>query len=213
MVDRYNDIFSSSAPSSDPTTSFPPPLQAHAYQGDLLATPPTLTPSTSELANSDNFFLLPKSADDLKEKFDIAAVGLGFHHFHSPVEALKRLRSTVRRGGRVVIVDFVPFPAGGHGHGHSHGDDHDKSHTDEHRSKRHKSDSGKDAEGNAFHKEASETIKTHGFSEEDMERLFEEAELEMMGWRKMEGEVEMFVGKEERRVVREVFVAIGERMW
>ena len=42
--------------------------------------------------------------------FDIAVVGLGFHHFENPVQAFERLAERVKPGtGVVLIVDFLPF--------------------------------------------------------------------------------------------------------
>lgn len=43
-------------------------------------------------------------------EFDIAVVGLGFHHFEDPGLALKKLAERVKAAtGVVVIVDFLPF--------------------------------------------------------------------------------------------------------
>lgn len=40
--------------------------------------------------------------------FDIAAVGLGFHHFDDPALAAKRLGERLKKGGVLFIVDFLP---------------------------------------------------------------------------------------------------------
>ncbi|TVY43336.1 putative methyltransferase [Lachnellula occidentalis] len=47
--------------------------------------------------------------------FDIAAVGLGFHHFDDPALAAKRLAERLKPGGVLFIVDFLP-----HEHHHHH---------------------------------------------------------------------------------------------
>jgi SAM-dependent methyltransferase len=49
--------------------------------------------------------------------FDIAVVGLGFHHFDDPALAAKRLAERLKKGGVFMIVDFMPH---GHFHGHEH---------------------------------------------------------------------------------------------
>ncbi|KAH7418096.1 S-adenosyl-L-methionine-dependent methyltransferase [Cadophora sp. MPI-SDFR-AT-0126] len=52
--------------------------------------------------------------------FEIAAVGLGFHHFDDPALAAKRLAERLKKGGVLFIVDFLPhkhLPADDeHGH-------------------------------------------------------------------------------------------------
>ncbi|KAF4626384.1 hypothetical protein G7Y89_g11772 [Cudoniella acicularis] len=47
--------------------------------------------------------------------FDIAVVGLGFHHFDNPTLASKRLAERLKPGGVLLIVDFLP-----HEHFHHH---------------------------------------------------------------------------------------------
>lgn len=184
MVERYNDIFSSSSSSS-------PNFTAKAIQGDLLSSSSHSTSSSSPPTQTVN--------GEAIQNFDTAIVGLGFHHFHNPAHALHVLKSTVKpTGGVVGIVDFLPFPAAP-AQGHHH-----HKHADQAKSENSEND-------NAFPKEATPTIKTHGFSEGDMKRLFAEAGFVEFEFRRMEGEVEMFVGSEERRVVRSVFVGRGVR--
>lgn len=64
-----------------------------AYQGNL-CTPED--PSPSAFASPDFF------------GFDVAAVGLGFHHFDDPALAARRLAERLRTGGVLVILDFLP---------------------------------------------------------------------------------------------------------
>jgi len=47
--------------------------------------------------------------------FDIAVVGLGFHHFDDPALAAKRLAERLKKGGVLMIIDFLP-----HEHFNSH---------------------------------------------------------------------------------------------
>jgi SAM-dependent methyltransferase len=49
--------------------------------------------------------------------FDIAVVGLGFHHFDDPALAAKRLTERLKKGGILMIIDFLP-------HEHFHGNHH-----------------------------------------------------------------------------------------
>ena len=92
MVQRFNDTAQSSGLKFD---------QAHAVVGDLCgeSVPDHLT--------------TPEYYD-----FDIAAIGLGFHHFEDPQLAIKRLTERLKVGtGVLVIVDFLPFDGDKHGMG------------------------------------------------------------------------------------------------
>lgn len=68
----------------------------HAVQGNLLD---PNDPAPAALAGQEFF------------EFDIAVVGLGFHHFDDPALATRRLAERLKKGGVLMIVDFVP-----HGH-------------------------------------------------------------------------------------------------
>ncbi|RDL41048.1 S-adenosyl-L-methionine-dependent methyltransferase [Venustampulla echinocandica] len=50
--------------------------------------------------------------------FDIAVVGLGFHHFDKPSFAAKQLAARLKPGGVLLIIDFLPH--GDHKHNHDH---------------------------------------------------------------------------------------------
>ena len=65
----------------------------YAYQGNLLD---PNDPDPREFSGFD-FHL-----------FDIAVVGLGFHHFDDPALAAKRLVERLRPGGVLMILDFLP---------------------------------------------------------------------------------------------------------
>lgn len=106
--------------------------------------------------------------------FEMACVGLGFHHFDNPALAAKRLVTRLRAGGVLMILDFLPhgvYPDaedhqhhhehGNHGHGHAH---HDHGDSDEH----------KDRELDD-QKKALKTVTHHGFSEEQIKEIFVEA--------------------------------------
>ncbi|ROT41648.1 S-adenosyl-L-methionine-dependent methyltransferase [Sodiomyces alkalinus F11] len=92
--------------------------------------------------------------------FDVAGVGLGFHHLDDPEYAARQLVARLRPGGVFFVVDFLPHaPVGGqghrHGHGHGHGHGHEQGAGQEH--------------------EAADAIKHHGFSEERVRAIFEAA--------------------------------------
>lgn len=98
--------------------------------------------------------------------FDVAAVGLGFHHFDDPEYSAKKLVERLRPGGVLFILDFLPHgPVGGHDHGHGHGHKHDHGH-----------DEGRvTGQDDALFQKAQHTIKHHGFSEERIKSIFETA--------------------------------------
>lgn len=133
--------------------------EMHAYQGNLCVPE---DPSPADFASPEFF------------DFDVAAVGLGFHHFDDPSLAARRLAERLKTGGVLVILDFLP---------------HDKP--------------------DASHPAAS-TITHHGFSEEHIRRIYEEAgvgkdfALEEMA-------VVFHFSKEGGEVKRKIFLARGTK--
>lgn len=99
--------------------------------------------------------VLPEFSGPTFANFDVLAVSMALHHFEHPDRALQQLAKRLKPDGVCFIIDLVPHE--GHGHDHSHHDGHGHDH-------------GK--HGHEFG-EASHTVKTHGFSREDMQRLFE----------------------------------------
>ena len=67
--------------------------EMHAYQGNLCV-PEDPSPAA---------FTSPEFFD-----FDVAAVGLGFHHFDDPALAARRLAERLKTGGVLAILDFLP---------------------------------------------------------------------------------------------------------
>lgn len=121
------------------------PEQAHAVVGDLLT-----KEEPTELLKMN----------DLSEPFDIAVIGLGFHHFESPKLALERLRDRLKSGtGVLVIVDFKPF-----------------SHEQEQERKFNERNPGADFPDMAH------TIKHDGFNEEQMRSLYESTGFDDFGY-------------------------------
>lgn len=179
------DISSSMALKFNETFSSPEaPCAGSAIVGDLFTDPPS-----SELEKPELY------------DFDVAAIGLGFHHFADPKLAVKRLVDRVKKGsGVLLIIDWLPEDAGdrehhAHGHGHRHQHEHGHQHGQGH---------GSGAEA---------TIRTHGFSEEDMRSLFEGAGCTDFGFSLMPEPVELFMGEEPnvKRKVKKVFLARARR--
>lgn len=170
MVKHYNEAARSSGLA---------PEQAHAVVGDLLgATVP------SELSGPDFY------------DFDVAAIGLGFHHFENPPLAVKRLTERLRaETGVLIIVDFLPFEHGSHSHGgggHSHGHSQDQQN-----------------QNNPVLPNMRQTIKHHGFTSDGIQRLFEAAGLEDFAFDILpEPAVFEF---EEGRKERTIFIAKGRK--
>ncbi|KAK7702244.1 hypothetical protein SLS64_009822 [Diaporthe eres] len=82
--------------------------------------------------------------------FDLAVVGLGFHHFDDPDLAAKRLAARLKPGGVLMIIDFLPHgPHGSEAHGKE----------------------GTDMVIAADEK-ALKTVTHHGFSEERIREIF-----------------------------------------
>lgn len=123
------------------------------YKADLLAEP------------APKEFSGPEYTD-----FDMVAVSMALHHFEHPDIALQRLATRLKKGGSFMIIDLIPSSGHdhrhgeGHDHGHGHGPDHPHCHD-------HAKKQGHDF-GDAAH-----TVKTHGFSRDDMEKLFKDAGL------------------------------------
>jgi SAM-dependent methyltransferase len=138
MVTHYNEA----ARSSGLTTE-----QAHAVVGDLIGPEEPV----AELSGPEFY------------NFDVAAIGLGFHHFEDPPLAVKRLGERLKaETGVLIIVDFLPFEhnpdaAAQHNHNHNHGSEHSHHQQPPH--------------------SAAHTIKHSGFTSAGIERLFAAAGL------------------------------------
>lgn len=143
----------------------------------------------------------PSPADFKGEEwfnFDLAVVGLGFHHFEDPTLAAERLAERLKPGGVLMIIDFMPHAHHGeievdgdggsgsgegssHGHGHGHGLFHDLGHGHGHGD--HVSDDKgveptpetDPKEGDKGFQKVMETIAHAGFSNEDVYAAFEKA--------------------------------------
>lgn len=102
------------------------------------------------------------------EGFDIAAVGMGWHHFDDPPLAAKRLAERLKVGGVLLIIDFLPHAGPGHTHGHNHSHEHGSEGNHDHAK-------DKGNESIEIPHSASHTVTHLGFSEDDTRKMFEEA--------------------------------------
>jgi SAM-dependent methyltransferase len=109
-----------------------------------------------------------EAIDSACTNLDVLTISMALHHFEHPDRAIKSLGQRLKKDGVCFIIDLVP-QAGDHGsehehnhghHGHSHGHSHDHEHRHGH---------GNETE----FPEAAHTIKTHGFSREAMQELFQ----------------------------------------
>lgn len=91
MVQKYNEQAEAAGLSSE---------QVRAVVGDLLAD------EVSAALKTPEFY-----------EFDLAVVGLGFHHFENPLRAIERLTERLKADtGVLMIVDFLPFDQTEHGY-------------------------------------------------------------------------------------------------
>lgn len=132
-------------------------------------------------------------------ELDVVTISMALHHFEHPGLALQRLAPRLKKGGVCYIIDFVP--SSGHDHVHSHGQgdggkhDHDHKHGHGH--------------GSEFG-DAAHTVKTHGFSKEDMQKLFEGAGL-TLGFDYQELPEPLVFNKEDKTFSKTAFVARVQR--
>lgn len=105
-------------------------------------------------------------------EFDIAAVGLGFHHFEKPALAAKRLGERLKKGGTLLIIDFLPHGLTGHGQGH--GQESAAKH-DGHAHRHGSTDGDAAQEDPEQEKKTQATVLHNGFSEQQMKTMFEDA--------------------------------------
>jgi len=200
MAAKFNESFAGSS------LKTPPRLAnggtGHAMVGDLLSDPPSSTLDKPELFD-----------------YEIATVGVGFHHFPDPAQALARLAQRVKAGtGVVLIIDWLPDEAGHQAHHHHDGHCQHRAHAGGHGSEHAHGVGGDplfgsaDDHGGANHRVMS-TIKTHGFTEHDMRQHFEAAGCTDFGFSLLAEPFVMWLGEgeHERRVEKRLFLARGQR--
>jgi len=144
-----------------------PPTEMYCVRGDLCADTPTL-----DLPNDDESLNLNLTDKDF-HNFDLAVVGLGFHHFENIERATNRLVERLAHDGVLLIIDFKTHEAvkyggeseseskeGGHNHSHSHQHGHGHGHAH-----------GPTSDGSHH------GVAHHGFSEEKLKEVFSGAGL------------------------------------
>ncbi|KAK5795929.1 hypothetical protein VI817_005214 [Penicillium citrinum] len=94
-------------------------------------------------------YMGPKFTD-----FNMVTVSMALHHFEYPQEALQSLSKRLSQNGVFMIIDILSRSGSDHAHAHAHGHGHGH------------------GEGNHEFGDAAHTVKTHGFSKEDMQGLF-----------------------------------------
>jgi SAM-dependent methyltransferase len=141
-------------------------------------------------------------ADEVDEKFkaeewwnfDIAVIGLGFHHFENPVRAVQRLTERLKPGtGVLLIIDFLPF---------------DRDDEGAQKAAQHTYVTFLDLPLRLL--TGHQSIKHGGFARTNMEKLYQLAKLEKFSFSVMEEPVEMF-SKDGTSSKRTVFFARGRR--
>lgn len=123
--------------------------------------------------------------------FDMVTVSMALHHLEFPDLALQRLASRLKKGGVCYIIDFVPHSGHDHLHSHGHGNGNQHGHEQEY--------------GDASH-----TVKTHGFSKDHMQKLFQDAGLSV-GYDYQELSELLVFNKEDKTFSKRAFVARAER--
>ncbi|KAF2753296.1 S-adenosyl-L-methionine-dependent methyltransferase [Pseudovirgaria hyperparasitica] len=108
--------------------------------------------------------------------FDIACIGLGFHHFEDPADAAKKLATRLKPGGVLLLIDLLS-------------DD-----------------------GTAFNDhDAVKSIQKHGFTESDMQKIYDNAGLSRFSFKVMDEKM-VLEGKNGQNVSRTLFFARGEKL-
>ncbi|KAJ8067268.1 hypothetical protein OCU04_004629 [Sclerotinia nivalis] len=185
MVEQYN--LRASNQGLDPSEMF-------AYQGNLLSSDPA--PGLER--------------EDLYD-FDIAVVGLGFHHFENPALAAMKVGERLKKGGILAVVDFESHDGYGnpHSHSHSHSHSHDHHHS-------HENSTPPQEQLNPETQKAQETVTHHGFSQEEIQKIFEDAGVGMDFGYMVLGKGIVFHGTgvegQKKDMKRAVFMARGVKL-
>ncbi|KAJ5662459.1 uncharacterized protein N7477_010075 [Penicillium maclennaniae] len=136
--------------------------------------------------------------------FDVITISMALHHFEHADTALQKLAKRLKHGGACFIIDLVPhIEKWGHGHDHSHGHSHD--HADSHEHSHGHGPSHEQMIQREFG-DAAHTVKTHGFSKDEMQKLFQDAGLSVKFDYKVLPEPLIFT-KAGKTVEKTVFIA------
>lgn len=127
--------------------------------------------------------------------FDVVLISMALHHFANPELAMKRFSERMKKGGVCLIIDLFIDEGEGHHHGHEHGHDHSHGHDHGHK--------------HPEFAEANETISKHGFSKDDMRKLYESAGL-AKGFDYQVVEEPLVFEKDGKSFSKTVFIARGQ---
>lgn len=164
-----------------------PSLHLSTALADFCSSSPDFTPSAS---------------------FDIAGVALGFHHFNNPSLCISNLAASLKKGGVLFIVDWLPKEVKAEEHigsQHTHPDASRHTHS---ASNREEKNTEQETETEEW-KKMKKTIKTNGFSESDMKEFFEGASFEDFGFVVLEEKFMLQMNGKE--VAKTGFIAKGRK--
>ncbi|KAI5242989.1 S-adenosyl-L-methionine-dependent methyltransferase [Aureobasidium subglaciale] len=169
------------------------PAMLEQYTTLLSSSHPSLQISTA-VADFCSCFPDHALSDPESNNFNIAGVALGFHHFSSPATCLSNLYFHLSPSGVLFVIDWLPNhvkPSEHMGSAHLHPESVQEEETEE-------------------WKKMKRTIKTNGFEEKDMRKLFEGAGFEDFGFVVLE---EKFVLEMNgKKVEKTGFIAKGRKV-
>lgn len=188
MLEQYDTLLSSSHPQLSLSTAI----------ADFCTTSP-------EYSNTSADF-------DSSGLYDVAGVALGFHHFSDPSLCISNLHASLKKGGVLFIIDWLPKQVKAEEHigsRHSHPDAPASSHSPAHPSSASGPKQEKEAETEEWQK-MKKTIKTNGFSENDMKAFFEGAGFTDFGFVVLEDKFLLQMNGKE--VAKTGFIAKGRKV-
>lgn len=164
------------------------------YTTLLSSTHPSLNLSTALADFCSNDIDASISSPEFYD-FDVAGVALGFHHFNDPSLCISNLAARLKPRGVLFIVDWLPRQVKPEEHiGHEHA---------------HPSDKTKEKDTQEW-KQMQKTIKTNGFTENDMRGLFEGAGFQEFGFVVLEQRFVLLMNGKE--VEKTGFIAKGRKV-
>lgn len=135
---------------------------------------------------------LAEAIDSACTNLDVVTISMALHHFEHPDRALQSMGQRLKKGGVCFILDLVPRagdlrPEHEHKHEHRHGHENEDEFV-----------------------EPVHTIKTHGFSREDMQQLFQGGGLHAgFDYQVLPEPLKITIG--ERTLSKTVFIARAQR--
>ena len=177
-----------------------PPEQMYATEGDLMH-------ASGEAAVSGPEYY----------GFDLALISLALHHLDDPVRGVKLLVERLKKGGVLVILDWMPAE-GAHahqgggpgcgGHGHHHGSGHGKGFAGGHGDGSGNEHAAPSRSGEDPHYSAAmDTVHQDGFSKENIEEIFAAVGVTDVGFYVIEKQLPFG-----RRGLRTLLMAKGRRI-